>query len=274
MIDLLRHLGKTVLKADHVALQIDGQRADVIVWPSRRWPRAGVILGQEALVLDYRTFMSFRVKAGNLGFSNDLKMAKYRDHIDKEYLAAYFRENSDNPYALYNVIRAIHVGIPLSELTQFPPLASMSFTAESHKEALGQLVEKAELSDIVCSSTFGNSISALIRKEDHGQFSHCSIYVGNGEVVDMETSGATVNSLWNCPPSMRLALYRHKRPLTEEQKRNIASFARERVVKKCRYNYWGVIKVFLRKRFKLPFHTAPSISDLLYSNDLRLVHYV
>lgn len=274
VIKLLKILGERVGKSDLVGQLLDGDQVDVIIWPNRRWPRMGVVFRDEALVLDYRTFMSFRVRSGNLGYSEDLRLGKYRGQLDKAYLAVYFDENRDNPYALYHVMRMIYAGQPLTGLTQFPPLTTVLHGAKEHALAVETLIGKAELGDVVFSSTPNDAVSSLIRSGDQGQFSHCATYVGNGNVCDAGPSGVVLNCLRDYPPQTRLALYRLRTPLTDEQKSGMAGFAKRQAEKGCGYNYWGVVKVFLRKRLRLPIpNTAPSISDLLYSNEFRLVDF-
>jgi hypothetical protein len=84
-----------------------------------------------------------------------------------------------------------------------------------------------------------------------------------------------VTSLREYPPSTRLALYRRREPISEEQKRDAVSFLRRKAEGRSKYNYWGVIKVFLRNRLRIPMtYAAPSVSDLLYSNNLRLIDFI
>ncbi len=275
MISVLKTFGKSISKTDHVGRQLNNEFADLVIWPNRRWPRMGVILEHEALVLDYRTFMSFRVKSGNLGFSKDLQFFRYAGQIDRPYLSEYFRENCDNPYALYHVMQSVHFSRPIKELTQFPPLSVAQLSLEKRRAAVERLIKNADVGDTVFSSSVGDSISSLIRREDRGQFSHCASYVGNGEMVDAGPNGVEVNSVHDYPTTTRLALYRLRQPLSNEQKENIAAFARKQAEDRCRYNYWGVIKLYLHRKIKLPIpRSVPSVNELLYSNEFKLVDFI
>lgn len=275
MIDILQIIGKSFAMADQVGRPLNGDQADVIIWLNRSWPRMGIVFEGEALVLDYRTFMSFRVRSGNLGYSKDLRFMKSPHQLDKSYLTEYFFKNSDNPYALYNVIKAIESGRPTKDLTQFPPLVIMPRNEEDHRAAIERLLKKAEPGDVVFSSIQRDPLSSLIRKEDQGQFSHCAPYLGNGEVMDIGPGGVVLNSVRDYPLNMRLALYRLRDPLSEEQKRDMVSFAKQQVEKGLKYNYWGIIKLFLRKKYRIPMpNTAPSVSDLLYTNKFCLVDFI
>ena len=94
-------------------------------------------------------------------------------------------------------------------------------------------------------------------------------------MVDAGPNGVEVNSVHDYPTTTRLALYRLRQPLSNEQKENIAAFARKQAEDRCRYNYWGVIKLYLHRKIKLPIpRSVPSVNELLYSNEFKLVDFI
>ena len=219
--------------------------------------------------------MSFRVRSGNLGFSKDIAILTTKKPLNKSFLEKYFRDNQDNPYGLYNVIRMIHGGLDVSEATQFPPLASPVLNGKERKHALERFVSLARKGDQIFSASRGSGVSSAIRKYDRSQFSHVAPYLGNGEVFDIGPNGGIINSLFDSDESTHFALYTFKKDIPEEVREKIAKFARDEAAKGISFNYFGLFLMFLRKKFKIPvMKKVPSVSDLLYSNSFDLVAYL
>jgi hypothetical protein len=49
---LLNSILKNAQRADSRFIEFDGEKMDVVIFPNNKWPRMGLILGKEALVLD------------------------------------------------------------------------------------------------------------------------------------------------------------------------------------------------------------------------------
>ena len=247
---------------------------DVIVFPYRRWPRMGVVLGKEALILDYKTKMSFRVRSGNLGFSPDVFVAKCKKPLNKDFLEKYFLENQDNPYGIQNILSLIHRGEEVTTATQFPPLFLPKSTGGNRKVAIERMVKLARKGDSIFSSHRHDGVSAAIRKYDRSQFSHVASYLGDGEVADIGPHGGEINSLYDSDDDTHFALYTFKTDVSEESRQAVAKHARDGISKGIRFDYWSVFLLFLRNRFKLPvMRNAYSVADMLFSNSFDLVSY-
>ncbi|HZL77627.1 MAG TPA: hypothetical protein VFC17_02155 [Candidatus Limnocylindrales bacterium] len=149
---LLNSISKKAQRADSRFLELDGSEIDVIIFPSNKWPRMGLVLGNEALILDFKTSMSFRVRSGNLGFSADIYPAKCKNPINKSFLEKYFLENHDNPYGIQNIMNLIHRGRDVTTATQFPPLGLPKLTGKERRQAIEQIVKLGKKGDLVFSS--------------------------------------------------------------------------------------------------------------------------
>lgn len=131
-------------RSDARSLKLDEDTMDVIICADGRWPRMGVILGSEALILDYKAMMSFRVQTGNLGFSPKMKIGKCRNPLNKNFLKKYFAENHDNPYGIQNIMQLIYHGRDVTDATQFPPLFLPNLTGTARMHAIERLVGLAK----------------------------------------------------------------------------------------------------------------------------------
>ena len=272
---LLNSIMKEAKRSDSRFIEFDGEKMDVVIFPSNKWPRMGLVLGNEALILDYKTSMSFRVRSGNLGFSKDISIRKSKTPIDKKYLKKYFLENQDNPYGIQNIMNLIHRGQAVTTATQFPPLYLPKLTGEEKKLAIERLVQLGRKGDMVFSAHRHDAISATIRKYDHSQFSHVAIYLGNGEVADIGPSGGEINSLSDSDDDTHFALYTFKTDIPEISREAIVKGARDDIAKGISFNYRGIFLMFLKKRFKLPvMRNVPSVAELLFGNSFQLVTYL
>lgn len=268
-------LSKQIRMTDFVGKQFSDERVHIITNSHRAWPLMGIVLDDEALLLDFRTFTSFRVRSGNLGFIKGLKFLRINQAFDKDYLKEYFKENNDNPYGLYNVMGVVNGDLVFSDLTQFPPLNTPRKDPSARKLAIDRLVAIARKGDSIFSGNYFDSVSGVIRKYDKTQFSHTAMYVGDSRVVDIGPGGASINSLYDTSGNTTLALYRLKDELTKEQQEAVAARSLE-IARKCRmYNWVAVFFIFLNRRFGLPVgKDLLSNADLLYSNRLKLICYV
>lgn len=274
MINLLGHFGKRLVKLDHVGRTLDPNAVDMIFSPHRKWPLYGLVFDQEPLMLDWRTFTSFRVKQGNFGFVRDLLFLRCRYDINKPYLRAYFAGNQDNPYALHNVITRLHNDKKCENLTQFPPLRKTARTAPEWETAVADFLKTIRRGDCIFSGSYRDDITSAIRFYDKCQFSHAAVYVGDGNVVDIGPGGASVNPVLSYGADTFMAAYR-PRGATEEQGYGAADYALN-IPARCRGYAWGkVFLVFLKRHFNLPVaRNLPSNTDMLYSNTMELISYV
>lgn len=271
---LLSQFLKPLSQKDHTGKSFSSD-IDVILFLKKNSSKMGIVLKNSALLLDYNTFMSFRIQSGNLCFAKEIKACQCNERLNKDYLEAYFNQNNDNPYALYHVMRCIHRGEPVNDLTQFPPLSVNYKSDEERNEAIERLIKSAKAGDAIFSRPItSNPISSIIRKIDQVPFSHVGLYIGEGKTVDAGLDGITINEIYNMGVSSHLALYSLKSEISDAQRKDIVSFVIEKSKKPTSYNYIGVFKIFLRKRFKLPLKCAASIADIIYSGKLKLITYV
>jgi hypothetical protein len=274
VLKILRKLGAHAIRSDLIGRSFDESTVDIIAITDRRRPQMGIVLEQEALMLDYRTFTSYRVKSGNLGFWKDFRFLKWHKTIDRHCLRDYFLGNHDNPYGLYNVMNALHRGVDLVSLTQFPPLEVIVRSEEERVAAIQNLIAKARGGDLVFSGHPRDSVSSLLRRFDRCQFSHVGNYVGDGTVANLGPGGFHVDSLLDYPPETRIALYT-LRDITQDQRAVAVETAMEWVKSGVKYSYTTLLLMFLRKRFRLKIAAGlPTVSDLLHANLLDLVDYV
>jgi hypothetical protein len=272
--NILKSMAAQCKTVDYTGRPFDETWVDAISIADNRWPRMGVVLGNEALLVDYMTFSSFRVRSGNLGFCKKIALFKATNPPDKAYLKHYFFENQDNPYAVHNLMCRLCTGAPPEELTQFPPLASQHPSAEARTDAIKQLIAAAKKGDVVFSMQHNDGISALLRKHDKIQFSHSAPYVGGGQVVDVGPDGVTVNTVWDYGAKSQIALYRYRAPLTDDEREEMATKALQLVKRGNTYPYYKLFLLYLRKRFQLPVAKSyPSNGDLLYGGRLQLIAY-
>ena len=235
----------------------------------------GLLFEDNILMVDYKRAMSFRVRYGNLGLHKNPKLFSAKHRFPRDLLTEYFRENKDNPYALEYVMGRIASRMDVTtELTQVPPM-QIRYTSEAQRDAtLRMLIEKAQQCDTVFSRPLADSrISTFIRSEDRCQFSHVGIYLGDGETLDAGIDRVTRNSLYELGQQSHLALYRLRQSIPDDKKKMMMESAQKMIGGK--YNWLGVLEVYLRSKFKLPINpTKPSVSTLLFSDAYQLVDYV
>jgi hypothetical protein len=229
--------------------------------------------GGEFLVLQSQHYYSFRVRLRNLEdvYRCRTLIAQPRGDYDLEYLRRYFDENMDNPFAIQHVFRCLKRDeAPLADLTQFPPLFPEK-NAPSHALAVDALRERAASGNILFSFHRKSGISQLIRKYDRSQWSHCCMVAPDKSLVDATTAGVIRASFADyADPEYDLGLYRF-RGITREQGHAAAEIALAHVGIRG-YGYYAVFRLYLRNRWGIPFH-VPSVSDIIYSNQLDLVGY-
>lgn len=129
----------------------------------------------------------------------------------------------------------------------------------------------AEEGDMVFTYNQSNFVSRLIAKLDNGSWSHVGVYIGNGYICEAVTSGVTKRAITTYKNSnIRIGLYRHKN-MTPERADNISNMCLSQLG--CSYNYWGAIKLGLKKILKIE-NKVPSPSGTIFGGQLYLVEYV
>jgi len=271
----LVHWGRKIAAYDHSGEILDASKMDVIISLHPRWLAHGLVLGDEAILIDHNTFASFRVKSGNLGFNKHLKTFKLPFAIDKVMLSSYFQANNDNPYAIQHAIVQLTHEDPDEPLTQFPPLNTTYTTSEAWDDALDRLAQLALPGDHIFTSQPNDEISSPIRKIDRIQFSHVGIYAGHGEISEMCLDGPQLSTFRDIPQNSRVALYRPKCTFSQEDYLEISRRAREFACSNAVYPRLRILLLYLRKRYRLPV-AQKSITNatLLYSNKFELITYV
>ncbi len=235
----------------------------------------GVLLDDSMLMLDYKSFTSYRTKTGNLCFEKGLSAHASDKNLDYDYLRSYFNRNNDNPYALYHLINCITRDRGTADLVEFPPLHTACQSNVERLLAIETLINKAKKGDLVFSRPIKPSpLSSAIRWCDKTPFSHVGTYVGKGMTVDAGLEGVTHNDLREMTQHNHAALYTFRQPISDEKRSEIAALHVEMSNKPTAYNYTGVFKVFLAQKLRLPIKHAASIGDLLYSKNFELVAYV
>jgi hypothetical protein len=94
-------------KSDWTGKVFDTSKIQLIVFKRGPRPKMGVLLDDTMLMLDYKTFTSYRIKNGNLCFEKGMEAFSSNNKLDYDYLESYFRRNNDNPYALFHPINCI-----------------------------------------------------------------------------------------------------------------------------------------------------------------------
>ena len=235
----------------------------------------GLIYDGAALMVDYKSAMSFRVQEGNLGLHKHLEMFRSELQFPKEQLSKFFEANRDNPYALEYVIGRMTKRYDVTtELTQVPPIVTHYRNKEERQSALQRLIKSAQPMDSVFSRPIQPSkVSALIRSVDRCQFSHVGTYLGDGITVDASPSGVNRNHLSDIGTNSHLGLYRLRQPISDDQKVKAIEFYESQIGGK--YNWPGVIEVYLRQILKLSINqNKPSVSDVLFSENFQLIDFV
>ncbi len=250
--------------------EFDPAEADFFLAPKDHlW---GVVLGDEAVVLNYLYHCSFRMKLQNLEFLQNFALLCAKDRLDKGYVRHYLSENGDNPYGLQNIMNCAKKGTGVRELTQFPPLY-LKKTRQHQRDGIDRFRAKAKVGDLVFMAPRGSGISALIREFDRCQFSHAGIVHVAGKLLEVTLEGKVISDFgYLYDPDFDVALYRMKQELglTPEQEAAIQRIAREHF----KYNWLSIARIYLVKKLHLATADWSTPGDILYSNEFALIDYV
>lgn len=251
----------------------DLQDLGLITW-GRRNCFIGIVLENDVLLLDYKYFVSSRIKKANLG---NIPYQMYygvpcgKAPFGVDYLRSYFSKNSDNPYGLWNVFQVCIRNEFPDELTQFPPL-SYSKKGESTIEQLQQLARPA---DFIFTFDRSSGLSRLIRKSDRCMWSHVAMVSDSGTLIESTTSGVVESPFSRLTDDhLEVGLYRHN-AMSNDSQAKVVEAARKSIGIKG-YNWYVVVRIYLQQSWHIPFrrreHEVTS-ADIMYGNQLRLIAY-
>ncbi len=250
---------------------------DFLIWQRRYM---GLRLRDEILWLGMKTPCSVRTRLCNIG-NLPGRMYLYPRNPDapftytEEYLCDYFAKNQDNPYAIWNYFQQTLKAPPWPQLTQLPPLATNRPEQDKRRD-IERMRQEALPGDQVFTYDRSSGLAHLIRKYDWGMWSHVALVNANRHLTEATTDGVVESSFDRlCEPSLDVALYRIP-DITEQDRHRILDFIEDTVQRPTSFNWYGVLRIFLHKRFGIPYKRRPSQvtpNELIYGNSLQLVCY-
>lgn len=190
------------------------------------------------------------------------------------YLSDYFRENEDNPYAIWNYLQQAFAESPSPMLTQLPPLCHRK-NAAIQREAIARMKTLAKPGDLISTFDRSSGLSQLIRHFDQGMWSHVAMVNTRIELTESTLDGIVNTEFFRlCNPSLDVALFR-PRSATDAEGIRVARAAESKAGERG-YNWKGVIRLFLIKKLRIPLkrkHDEISPNELIYSNQCDLICY-
>ncbi|HUY90899.1 MAG TPA: hypothetical protein VMV10_19340 [Pirellulales bacterium] len=255
------------------------QFLDLVFWGrNRRY--VGFVLGEDVVVVDYKFCTSFRLKVCNiLTIPHVIDVYACQKVVyDQAYIESYLRENKDNPYGVWNILRTApkvtNSDAPF-ELTQFPPLLRWTDTGQRRAD-IDKMYDLARPGDVVFTYDRASGLARLIRDADKGMWSHCATVLSDKALGEATTSGVVRSDFHRLgAPNLDVGLYRCQQELTDEEARTVTAYAEAHIGAQG-YPWRRVIRIYLQKRFGIPYRRGPSEftpADLMYLNTLRLVCY-
>ena len=274
----MRQLAKLLdqtIKCEGTSRVQEVQEGNLLQW-GRRSRFNGLVLDGDVLVLDYRMFSSFRVKTANLPALR-YTMRWYRpvtELYDRSYRTAYFADNHDNPYGLWNMLLAMGQDPGPNELTQFPPL-NYPKDAGNQKGEIDRMRERSQPGDLFFTFDRTSGLSRLIRKWDRGMWSHCGMVGYGGRLYEATTSGPAESDFSRLyEPRLDVGLYRAREGMSEDAVARGIRFMKDCVRAGAPYGWYRLVRKALKKRFGVPFKRGPddvTPADFMYSNQLTLI---
>ena len=275
---ILNHLDKVEIKSFRLT------DFDIII--SKKRKIVGIALMQDIICRAEKPLFSFRLKIENITDLKDFVLLSHKKcSIDRNYLEQYFAENNDNPYGIELIFQILKRGQNITSstlITQFPPLG-LKNNNEKTESKFKVLISKMRAADLLFTSEISSNISKLVRDIDFCPFSHVyGVYNNSGIIQSMTTSGIERGhiSMLLDPTKYNIALYR---PFPEYSDREILEYQNRKdkqVVINPKYDWVGVIKIFLYKKYKFMRWCKPKFSkritgfDMVYANNLKLIDYV
>lgn len=123
-------------------------------------------------------------------------ISKHQDNALIPKIINYFKGIGHN-YRLFNLgIRAL-VGENLKVFNSESIMPSFKkFTSEiEHEDAWSELISKLKKGDLIFTFNSNSRISKLIAAIDNGSWSHCGIYVGEGNILEAISIGRVVRNI-------------------------------------------------------------------------------
>lgn len=236
----------------------------------------GISLKDSILMIHIKKMYSYRINYSNLNNIKEIGLAKeYNKDIDIEYLEHYFKENRDNPYAVFYVFNKIIQNYSLLKLTQFPPLFYPK-TLEEYNDKLNTLIKLAEPGDLFFTYNRKSGLSKLIRNSDCSMWSHCGLIGMENNFVEMTTSGNSdlrkISSLYNSLEN-DIVVYRKFNP-TESDKIKAKEYIIKMSLEKHGYSWSDALKIYFNYKLgKQFFKTQTTLRQLIMSSEMELIAY-
>lgn len=199
-----------------------------------------------------------------------------------EKLAAFFSRYRRSPRLVALGLQALQLRhYAVFESTEIMPVFRTVPTQAAHDVAWHRAINKLRPGDLVCIFEHKSFIDWLIARLDHGAWSHATLYVGNGLVVEAVPGQGVVERSLDVYDDrcVRLGIYRDFRISEEMSKRGIEA-ARRTIGHKYAWHsviILGVHKLFARlilrdRAVYVSSGTTPN--DVVYSGGVALVDYV
>lgn len=247
----------------------------------------GIALTSDVLFTSIRKIYSFRCRVENV-INSGLRDVRFynvpQEQLDRFFLEEYFKENLDNPFAVYFILTQIINGIRVNKesiITQFPPLLQKA-SKDDCLNKFENLKKKIKPGDQIFMFDRTSNVSRQIRRVDRSQWSHVAMMYTESIVQDMTTSGLQRYDISNLDPHRYdLAVYRAKEFEGRIDFTEWYSKCDDALNENPPYNWSGVGKAWLYRSFpRLRFIKSKvgpkdtTLSDLLSFNMLRLIDYV
>ena len=243
------------------------------IFASPKYSLMGVMLKQEFLILNSKTWLSFRIRPENIIKTSPFRIRRAKYAVDENYLESYFSANRDNPYALYNVLSCLGNGRHITDLTQLPPLY-FNKDITGMGQSLRKMAEQSEGGDMVCIYRRDSRVSGLIRKIDKGYWSHVGLVAKDKKIHHMTTEGMRVDAFDTFKSeNIDIGLYRIKNGLDESAKSRMLAKLSEIETAAPTFGWVTLIPIILQKYFRLPIGCAITPADMIYSNELELIGF-
>lgn len=184
----------------------------------------------------------------------------------------YFQERVKD-YRLFNYgltqIKSNHFEFLYSQ--DILPILRKWISSADYENAWINLVSKMQKGDLICVFNEKSIISKCISVIDKGPWSHCAMYIGNGEISEAITTGV-VRRIIDVYKNkyIHIGLYRTF-DITPEIQNSVVNKYLSLIGYK--YNYKGVLLLGFKKLFGLEFKIG-SPNDLVCNGSLYLVDFI
>lgn len=146
---------------------------------------------------------------------------------------------------------------------------------ESYETRWRECISLLMPGDIVSALDESSFISRLIARIDKGTWSHTAVYLGNGRIAEVITTGGIERNIEVYKdPKYRLGIYRH-RNATQDQLTSVVNYSRINL--NVKYAWRKAARLGIRKMFGIPIRdykssdTSPNDLVVLYGMNLIFV---